>query len=81
VSHWRRFHKGFSMKNRNRKNYCWEEPDADETLGARTCDNSSCVRPEHVIPAIEMEWWDISYRTGKKLTNQETYEKIVSEAW
>jgi hypothetical protein len=28
-----------------------------------------------------MEWWDISYRTGKKLTNQETYKKIVSEAW
>jgi hypothetical protein len=28
-----------------------------------------------------MEWWDISYRTGKKLTHQETYEKIVSESW
>jgi hypothetical protein len=28
-----------------------------------------------------MEWWDISYRTGQKLTHQETYEKIVSEAW
>jgi hypothetical protein len=28
-----------------------------------------------------MEWWDISYRTGQKLTNQEIYEKIVSEAW
>jgi hypothetical protein len=26
-----------------------------------------------------MEWWDISYRTGQKLTHQETYEKIVSE--
>jgi hypothetical protein len=28
-----------------------------------------------------MEWWDISYRTGQKLSYQETYEKIVSEAW
>jgi hypothetical protein len=28
-----------------------------------------------------MEWWDISYRTGKRLTHQETYEKILSEAW
>jgi hypothetical protein len=28
-----------------------------------------------------MEWWDISYRTGKKLTHQEIYEKILSEAW
>jgi hypothetical protein len=50
-------------------------------LGARTCSNPYCVRPAHVIPAIEMEWWDISYRTGQKLTYQETYKKIVSEAW
>jgi len=68
-------------KTRNRRNYCWEEADAYKTLGARTCDNPSCVRPEHVIPAIEMEWWDISYRTGQKLTYQETYKKILSEAW
>ncbi len=64
---------------RNRRNYCWNEIDAEKTLGARTCSNPTCVRPNHVIPAIEMEWWDISYRTGKKLTYQETYEKIVSE--
>ena len=66
---------------RNRRNYCWNEPDAQATPGARTCDNPHCVRPAHVIPAIEMEWWDISYRTGQKLTYQETYKKIVSEAW
>ena len=66
---------------RNRRNYCWNEVDANKTLGARTCRNPNCSRPAHVIPAIEMEWWDISYRTGQKLTNQETYEKIVSEAW
>jgi hypothetical protein len=64
---------------RNRRNYCWNEIDAEKTLGARTCSNPCCVRPAHVIPAIEMEWWDISYRTGKKLTHQEIYEKIVSE--
>jgi len=69
------------MKNRNRRNYCWDESNAKETKGARTCSNPDCVRPAHVIPAIEMEWWDISYRTGKKLTHQETYEKIVSESW
>jgi hypothetical protein len=68
-------------ETRNRKNYCWNEPDAKETLGARTCDNPDCVRPAHVIPAIEMEWWDISYRTGQKLTHQEIYKKIVSESW
>jgi len=68
-------------ETRNRKNYCWNEPDAKNILGARTCDNPDCVRPIHVIPAIEMEWWDISYRTGKKITYQETYEKIVSESW
>jgi hypothetical protein len=64
---------------RNRRNYCWNEIDAEKTLGARTCSNPFCVRPAHVIPAIEMEWWDISYRTGKKLTYQETYEKILME--
>jgi len=69
------------MKNRNRRNYCWNEPNAKETPGARTCSNPDCVRPAHVIPAVEMEWWDISYRTGKKLTHQEIYEKILSEAW
>jgi hypothetical protein len=68
-------------KTRNRRNYCWDEPDANKTLGARTCNNLDCVRPAHVIPAIEMEWWDISYRTGKKLTHQEIYKKILSEAW
>jgi hypothetical protein len=26
-----------------------------------------------------MEWWDISYRTGKKLSYQEIYEKIIRE--
>lgn len=66
---------------RNRRNYCWKEPDANKTLGARTCSNPDCVRPAHVIPAIEMEWWDISYRTGQKLTHQEIYEKILTEAW
>jgi hypothetical protein len=69
------------MKNKNRRNYCWEEINAKETQGARTCNNPKCVRPAHVIPAIEMEWWDISYRTGQKLTHQEIYKKIVSEAW
>jgi len=69
------------IENRNRRNYCWEEVNAKETTGARTCSNPSCVRPDHVIPGIEMEWWDISYRTGKKLTHQEIYEKIVSESW
>jgi hypothetical protein len=64
---------------RNRKNYCWNELDAEKTLGARTCSNPSCVRPDHVIPAIEMEWWDISYRTGQKLSYQEIYEKITRE--
>jgi len=64
---------------RNRRNYCWNEIDANKTLGARTCRNPNCSRPAHVIPAIEMEWWDISYRTGKKLTYQETYEKILME--
>jgi hypothetical protein len=68
-------------ETRNRRNYCWNESEAQQTPGARTCNNPDCVRPAHVIPAIEMEWWDISYRTGKKLTHQETYEKIVSEAW
>jgi hypothetical protein len=68
-------------KNRNRANYCWKESNAKETPGARTCGNPDCVRPAHVIPAIEMEWWDISYRTGQKLTHQETYKKIVSELW
>jgi len=82
------------MKNRNRKNYCWphkgnfddHDNPLDEKLqpympGARTCNHSDCVFPDHVIPAIEMEWLDISYRTGQKLTYQETYKKIVSEAW
>jgi hypothetical protein len=68
-------------RTRNRRNYCWNEINAEKTLGARTCNNLNCVRPAHVIPAIEMEWWDISYRTGKKLTHQEIYEKIVSESW
>ena len=66
-------------ETRNRKNYCWNEPDAQKTLGARTCSNLCCVRPAHVIPAIQMEWWDISYRTGQKLTYQETYKKILME--
>jgi hypothetical protein len=68
-------------RKRNRRSYCWNEIDAEKTLGARTCNNLNCVRPEHVIPAIEMEWWDISYRTGEKLTHQEIYKKIMSEAW
>jgi len=68
-------------RTRNRRNYCWNELDAEKTLGARTCGNAYCIRPAHVIPAIEMEWWDISYRTGKKLTNQEIYEKIMRESW
>jgi hypothetical protein len=68
-------------RKRNRRSYCWNEIDAEKTLGARTCNNLNCVRPAHVIPAIEMEWWDISYRTGEKLTHQEIYKKIVSEAW
>jgi hypothetical protein len=68
-------------RTRNRRNYCWNEINAEKTLGARTCNNLNCVRPAHVIPAIEMEWWDISYRTGKKLSYQEIYQKIVREAW
>lgn len=68
-------------RKRNRRNYCWNEIDAEKTLGARTCNNLNCVRPTHVIPAIEMEWWDISYRTGEKLTHQEIYKKIMREAW
>lgn len=68
-------------ETRNRRNYCWNEPDAKHTLGARTCNNPDCARPAHVIPAIEMEWWDISYRTGQKLSYQETYKKILAEAW
>jgi hypothetical protein len=81
-------------KTRNRRNYCWphkgnfdyydnplDEKNRPVMPGARTCNHSDCVRPEHVIPAIEMEWWDISYRTGKKLSYQEIYKKIVSEAW
>lgn len=79
-------------KTRNRRNYCWPHKgnfdDNDNPLdeafkefmpGARTCNHRDCVRPDHVIPAIEMEWWDISYRTGQKLSYQETYKKILSE--
>jgi hypothetical protein len=28
-----------------------------------------------------MEWLDISYRTGNKLTYQEIYKQVVSERW
>jgi hypothetical protein len=68
-------------KNRNRKNYCWNEEDAQDIPGARTCGNPSCVRPGHLIPDYEMEWLDISYRTGNKLTYQEIYKQVVGERW
>jgi hypothetical protein len=28
-----------------------------------------------------MEWLDISYRTGNKLSYQEIYQKVVRESW
>jgi len=32
--------------------------------GERTCRKKDCVNPSHIIPSIELERIDISYRTG-----------------
>lgn len=68
---------------RNRRNYCWPEPEsvAKAMQGARTCNHPDCVNPQHVIPAIEMEWLDVSYRTKEKLSYQEIYKKIIAESY
>jgi hypothetical protein len=80
-------------KTRNRRNYCYPhkgnfdyfDNPVDEfgkpiMAGARTCNHSDCVRPEHVITAIQMEWLDISYKTKTKKNYQEIYKAIVNEA-
>lgn len=44
--------------------------------GIRTCNHKDCVNKSHIIPDIEAERVDISYRTGQKLN----WKSLVKEA-
>lgn len=55
--------------------------------GIRSCGHRDCIRPMHIIkdPApqslpITLELYDISYRTGVKLSAEQMMERIRGEA-
>ena len=45
--------------------------------GIRTCGYKDCMNRNHIIPDIELERWDISYRTGKKATLQDIRKELA----
>jgi hypothetical protein len=44
--------------------------------GIRSCGYKDCVNRNHIIPDIEFERWDISYRTGRRATLQEVRREL-----
>lgn len=47
--------------------------------GVRKCGNGDCINPEHCVSDPFLERFDISYRTGKKLSAAEFYQVLESE--
>lgn len=47
--------------------------------GGRKCGNSDCINPEHCVTERFLERFDISYRTGKKLSDAELLEALEKE--
>ena len=46
--------------------------------GVRTCGHKDCVNRNHIIPDIESERLDISYRTGKKFDMKRVMRERVA---
>lgn len=47
--------------------------------GVRKCGNADCINPEHCVGERFLERFDISYRTGVKLSPVEFYETLEKE--
>lgn len=47
--------------------------------GFRKCGNSDCINPEHCVSVIRLEQFDLSYRTGTKLSPNEFFERLENE--
>jgi hypothetical protein len=47
--------------------------------GVRECGNSDCINPEHCVSERFLERFDISYRTGVKLSPAEFFEGLEKE--
>lgn len=47
--------------------------------GVRKCGNSDCINPEHCVSERLLERFDISYRTGVKLSPTEFYRGLEKE--
>lgn len=47
--------------------------------GFRKCGNSDCINPEHCVGVIRLEQFDLSYRTGVKLSPSEFFERLDNE--
>ncbi len=58
----------------------WNPIDAYGRLqkpGIRTCGHKDCMNRNHIIPDIEVERFDISYRTGVKANWQNIMKEIA----
>lgn len=47
--------------------------------GVRKCGNSDCINPEHCVSERLLERFDISYRTGVKLSPVEFFATLEKE--